>query len=244
MYGRRRSESFVNYRHYCDYYRGRDRFAAIHSAISQFDGIQIMPDMTIVIPHLRKSMNDAALQLNIARLFENTHHSFELVIDTESPRDPYKIWNDVAKIARGKIIVFSNSDVIMAKDWDVPFVKYMQDNAILTGYLVEPGNIGVADVNIHMDFGRNPYTFRPDEFENFAVLYGSNTPEVKEERGWYMPCAFLRDWFIWTNGFDTDRGGFPLPLDIWYWDKCRGNFGTKFIRVRSFSYHFQNLSSR
>ena len=202
-----------------------------------------MPDMTIVIPHLRKSMNDAALQLNIARLFENTHHSFELVIDTESPKDVYKIWNESANHARGEILIFSNSDVIMAKDWDVPFVKYMQDNAILTGYLVEPGNIGVADVNIHKDFGRGPYIFKDEEFEKFVVSYGATVPEVKEEHGWYMPCAFLRDWFNWTGGFDTTIG-FPNPNDILFWNRVTANFGTKLLRVRSFAYHFQNLSGR
>ena len=202
-----------------------------------------MTDMTIIIPHLRKSSNDSSLMLNIARLLENTHYSFELVIDTEAPKDPYKIWNEAAKVARGKILIFSNTDVIMAKGWDISFVDNIQDNAILTGYLVEPGNIGVASENIHRDFGKTPYTFRPQEFENFAVEHAKNIPEVKMERGWYMPCAFYRDWFNWTGGFDTTLG-FPNPNDILFWNKVTSQLGTKLLRVRSYAYHFQNLSSR
>jgi len=200
------------------------------------------PDISIIVPHLRKSMNDAGLQLNIARLLENTHYSFELVVSTEIC-DPYKIWNEASKVARSKILIFSNTDVIMAKGWDIPFVDNIQDNAILTGYLVEPGNIGVASENIHRDFGKTPYTFRPQEFEDFAAEHAKNVTEVKTERGWYMPCAVYRDWFNWTGGFDTTLG-FPNPNDILFWNKVTSNFGTKLLRVRSYAYHFQALSTR
>lgn len=202
-----------------------------------------MVELSIVIPHMRKEANNMSLSINIDMLMRNTYHPFELIIDTESPKDPYKIWNEVSTQARGKILVFTNSDVIFAKDWDVFMVKYMQDNAILTGYLIEPGNIGVASENIHRDFGKTPYTFRYNEFQSFCDMHAASVPECREERGWYMPCAFLKDWFVWTKGFDTELS-FPNPNDILFWNKMTMNYGTKLLRVRSYAYHFQNLSSR
>jgi len=200
-----------------------------------------MPDITIIIPHKSTVSNDKAMMLNISMLLKNTRNSLEIIIDTEVPKDPYKIWNEAAKIARSDILVFSNSDVLMAKDWDTWFFEHMQDNAILVGYLVEPGNIGVASENIHRDFGRTPDTFDRDAFEGFAEC--SKVPIIKEERGWYMPCAVWKEWFLSTGGFDTTLG-FPNPNDILFWNKCVKEYGTKLFRVRSFAYHFQAQSTR
>lgn len=202
-----------------------------------------MPDLTIVIPHKRTPANDFALRLNLQMLLENTSHSFELIVDTETPKDPYKIWNEASKQARGRILVFTNSDVLMAPSWDEMYIKHMEDNAILTGYLVEPGNVGVAAQNVALDFGRKPEDFHRQAFENWSFSQQWKVPEVRLERGWYMPCAFYRDWFNWTGGFDTTLG-FPNPNDILFWEKCLNNFHTKLLRVKSFAYHFQALSTR
>lgn len=201
------------------------------------------PRISIIIPHKRKATNDLALKLNVEMLLANTANNFELIVDTESPKDPYKIWNEAAKSARADILVFSNTDVLMAPDWDVSFINYMDDNSILTGYLVEAGNVGVASVNIHKDFGKTPSEFRRHDFEEYAIKQSKFTIPAKIERAWYMPCAFYKSWFLWTGGFDTTLG-FPNPNDILFWDKCRDSFNTKFVRVNSFAYHFQALSTR
>jgi hypothetical protein len=199
------------------------------------------PNISIIIPHKRTKLNNLALELNLRMLQDNTLHSYELIIDTESPKDPYKIWNECAKQARADILIFTNSDVLMAPMWDVLFVEHMKDNAIFTGYLVEPGNIGVAAVNLPYNFGRSPVDFNRNTFEAFANLY--KVQDIREERGWYMPCAFRRDWFLDTGGFDVTLG-FPNPNDIIFWERCIKDYGTKLYRTRSFAYHFQNLSSR
>jgi hypothetical protein len=175
-------------------------------------------------------------------LSENTTYSYELIIDNEVPKDPYKIWNERSKEAQADILVFTNSDVLMAPVWDLHFIRYMIDNAIFTGYLVEPGNVGVASENIHKDFGKTPETFNRRAFEEFTLR--NYVMDIQEQRGWYMPCAFRRDWFLGTGGFDTERGEFPLPLDIWFWEKCIKELGTRLYRVKSFAYHFQALSHR
>jgi len=203
----------------------------------------MIPALSIVIPHKKTPANDLAMRLNFQMLLENTINSFELIINDVVPGDPYVMWNEYAKVAKGRIVVFSNSDVLMAPNWDEFIVKHISENAILTGYLVEAGNIGVNPVNIYKSFGLTPDTFDRAAFEAWAQEYGSTVPEVQEQRAWYMPSAMYRDWFLWTGGFDVEKS-FPAPNDIKYFDKCRDDFGTKFVRVRSMAYHFQYLSGR
>ena len=206
-------------------------------------GDEKMPDITIIIPHKRTPLNDQALQLNLQMINENTRCSYELIIDTTEPANPYEIWNKTARMARAPVLVFSNSDVLLAPDWDVHLVDHLEDNSISVVYLVEPGTIGVAAENIKQDFGREPASFDREAFEKYVKVIGRKVPEIKEERGWYMPCAVYRDWFAWTGGFDLDEP-FPSPADIRFWNRCRDDYGTKFLRARSFAYHFQNLSAR
>lgn len=207
-----------------------------------FTGETAMPKLSIIIPHKRTPSNNMALFMNIETMVENTNNTFELLIDTEVPKDPYQIWNEMSQKARGDILIFTNSDVIMGPGWDEPFARHCQPNAIVTGYLVEPGNVGVASQNIHMNFGRTPGEFQISEFYQFVLNY-INPNDVKEERGWYMPCAMNREWFLSTGGFDTTLG-FPNPNDIIFWERCIKDYGTKLLRVRSYAYHFQALSTR
>jgi len=200
-----------------------------------------MPDISIIIPHKRTPENDYCLELNLRMLLQNTCCSYELIIDTEAPKDPYKIWNEASRSARADILVFTNSDVLMAPEWDLRFVEHVDYNTILTGYLVEPGNIGVADVNIHRDFGKHPGDFRRTDFEDFAAKH--QVPDYIFQRGWYMPCAMRKDFFLNAGGFDTTLG-FPNPNDIIFWEHCIKDYNTTLARVRSFAYHFQNLSGR
>lgn len=202
-----------------------------------------MPDMTIIIPHRPGQHNDDALSLNVEMLLDNTYHSFELIVDTEVPKDPYKVWNEAAKVARSDVLIFSNTDVLMAPEWDVSMLAYCRPNRITVGYLVEAGNVGVAEVNIQRNFGKVPEQFDRATFEKFAGSFSRKFPDILFERAWYMPCAMDREWFLSTGGFDTTLG-FPNPNDILFWNRCRDELGTEFVRVNSFAYHFQALSTR
>lgn len=197
---------------------------------------------TIIIPHKPTPINNKALALNIQMLADNSRLPFELIIDTTVPADPYKLWNYYSVRVDSETVVFSNSDVLMGPGWDWWMVGACQDNSIVTGYLVEPGNIGVADQNIYADFGKTPDTFRRQEFEDWVKR--QTKPEIIEQRGWYMPCAMRTDWFTTVSGkFNTDKP-FPNPNDIDFWEHCIKDYGTKLLRANSFAYHFQNLSNR
>jgi hypothetical protein len=204
-----------------------------------------MVDCTIIIPHKRTGMNDEALELNLKMLLRHTESSFELIIDSETPKDPYQLYNSAARRARSETLVFSNTDVLMGPGWDM-LIDQVHPNSIVTGYLIEAGNIGVAETNIHMDFGKTPTLFDKYAFEAYVrdkLRHVELGNAVKEERGWFMPCAMNRNWFNSVGGFPTELP-FPNPNDAIFWDNCIANLGTKLLRVPSFAYHFQNLSGR
>lgn len=203
----------------------------------------MLPKISVIIPHKPTSENDKSLRMNLQYLLEGSTVPLEVILDTTVPKDPYRIWNEAASQARADIIVFSNSDVIMAPGWDVFFAEHCAPNRILTGYLVEPGNIYPADVNIHMDFGKTPDEFNYIEFCKFVIEHSQHIPDVWSQRGWYMPCAMNRDWFLSTGGFDTTKP-FPHSNDIDFWEKCIKEYNTTLLRVRSYAYHFQALSTR
>ena len=205
-----------------------------------------MLNCSIIIPHKPTGMNDEALELNLKMLLRHTRLTYELIIDNECPKDPYKIWNEAARMARSDTLVFTNTDVLFGPEWDMLVDHQIYPNTIVTGYLVEPGNIGVATQNIHENFGKTPTLFDMHAFEDWVRHQLSNVEQgnaVKEERGWYMPCAMNKNWFNSIGGFSTELG-FPNPNDAIFWDRCIADFGTKLLRVPSYAYHFQNLSGR
>lgn len=198
---------------------------------------------TIIIPHRRRPSNDKALMLALQSVLDNSVYDHEIIVDLTYPKDPYRIWNETALNVQTPAIVFSNSDVVFAPEWDKHMIEQTLPNRIVTGYIVEPGNIGVAGVNITRDFGKHPDNFQRAEFEKFAKKHGAQKPAWKKERGWYMPCAMNRIWFLGTGGFPMEKP-FPEPNDIAFWERCKKEYGTDFIRVNSYSYHFQNQSAR
>lgn len=201
-----------------------------------------MIEFSVIIPHKRTRENDAALKLAMDSILR-CYSSCEILIDTQTPADPYTIWNEYARTAKGKVLIFTNSDVVFAPGWDVLFGRYAEVNTIVTGYLVEPGNIPVADVNIQENFGLTPSTFNVRDFSLYAIKQMERTPTVLTQRAWYMPCAINREWFLYTGGFDTTKP-FPHPNDTEYWDRCVKEYSTQLLRVNSWAYHFQNLSGR
>lgn len=193
--------------------------------------------LSICIAHKHTPENDKALAIALDCIVRNTLCDYELLIDTTTPAEPYHVYNALAKKASGEYVVFSNSDVFFAQRWDEPMLYAADKYTIVTGVLVECGAIGVNAENVERNFGMTPDTFQRDEFEAWAKGAGEWGGD-----GWYFPCLMPRQTFIQAGMFDTSRGGFPNPLDIWFWEKWRG-MGLKVKRVRSFAYHLQNYSN-
>jgi len=125
------------------------------------------PKISIIFPHLHTPINDKCLDLAIKAYKKNTHHTYEIIILDEKG-DPYALWNEHIDKCKSDITIFSNTDCIPAKNWDIPYVENYHPNKILTQVLVEPGAMGVAHENVHRNFGRCPLCFKSGQFEAFA----------------------------------------------------------------------------
>lgn len=200
----------------------------------------MIPELSILIPHKPGPSNDKALWLALDSIFQYTEMSYEIILNNVTPGDPYVFWNQAAWQAKGRTLIMTNSDVIFAPGWDV-MATYAVPNVIVTGYIVEPGNLGVAPVNLRGNYGKHPDQYDEAGFHWFIKQHKAE--EIKEERGWYMPCAMDKLWFRSTDMFPTEVA-FPNPNDILFWESCKDALGTKFMRARSYSYHFQNQSAR
>lgn len=203
------------------------------------------PDITIAFPHLREPKNDKALRIALDCIVDNTNLDYELMVEAVATRrDIYAVINDMARRAKSDWLVFSNSDVFFAPNWAEPLYQAREPDTIVTGLIAECGAIGVNDLNWKIDFGRNPQAFKRSAFEVWAAGEGGEfawQDKRRNARGWYFPCLIHRPTFLELGGFDTTRGQFPDPLDMWFWEKWI-EAGKGFKRVKSFCYHLQAYS--
>lgn len=204
----------------------------------------VSPLVSILLPHLRTPANDAALQIALSCIIDNTALDYELIIEAVSERrDIYPVLNAMAERALGEWVVFHNSDVFVSPGWLEPLYDSRDENAIVSPVMVECGAIGVAPVNLRKDFGMTPLTFRREAFEEW-VKSGGEMPGIPDgARRWYFPSLLNRQSFLDMGGFDSVRGQFPIdPVDIWFWDQWAAA-GKTFRHARSFVYHLQAWSS-
>lgn len=199
-----------------------------------------LPDLSLLIPHLRNPANDRALAVALTCIAENTSADYELIIQADTgTNEVYSLYNQMAAQARAEWIVFSNSDVFFAPGWAAPMLEAADRDTIVAGVLVECGAIGVNVQNHTRNFGMLPETFNRAAFEQWV----DQTPEMPHGAGWYMPSLHHRETFLSMGGFDTSMGRFPVDeLDTEYWKRWRAN-GRNVLRVASYAYHLQFYSS-
>jgi hypothetical protein len=197
-----------------------------------------MPVLSIIIPHKHEPRNDKALQIALSCIVANTRNDYELILDTTTPGDPYVLFNDMAKRATGEWVLFGNSDLFLAPNWDVELLKQADRDTMVSVTLVEPGAIGVHIENIHRNFGMTPETFQREAFEAFAT----SDPELPAGDGFYFYALRHRQTFLDRGGFDTSLGKFPIPVDIAYHERWLKD-GKRIVRGRGMAYHLQNYSN-
>lgn len=199
-----------------------------------------MVALSILIPHKHTPENDKALAIALACLAANTRADFELMIDAETPADPYVVLNSMAARARGEYLFFSNSDIFVGPGWDEDLLRRAAQDTIVNATLVEPGAIGVFVDNMTRDFGMTPDTFRRAEFEEWAARL--DLSDYPSGEGFVYYALINRTQFLGRGGFDTSRGSFPEPLDSYFWKDWKKS-GLRIERAYSLVYHLQNYSN-
>lgn len=197
-----------------------------------------MSRFSILLPHKKEANNDKALAIALSCIADNTRNQYELIIDSTTPADPYVVLNDMARRASGEYLFFSNSDLFMAKGWDIDLLEKASPDTIVNITLVEPGAIGVSDQNIWLSFGMTPDTFNRPAFEAWA----EDQRILPPGDGFEYYSLINRQVFLDRGGFDLSRGPFPEPLDTYFRERWL-NDGLKMCRAFSFGAHLQNWSN-
>lgn len=198
-----------------------------------------MTKLSILIPHKHEPENDKALAIALSCLATNTRNDFEILVDSETPADPYVVLNRMAWMAHGEYLFFSNSDIFVSQGWDVDLLAKAAPDVMVTTTLVEPGAIGIFPGNMQRQFGMTPESFRRDEFEAWAANPDGALPDGE---GFYYYALIHRETFLKRGTFDTTRGTFPTPLDIYFWNDWKAD-GLTIVRAHSLVYHLQNYSN-
>lgn len=187
--------------------------------------------LSIVVPYLS---NSQCIDLFKQLIKENTSADYELVEIVDNT-DVYEAWNEGVRRSTRDVVILINDDMFIPKNWDIPYVKYAKGKTLVTGYVVEPGVIPVSDLNICKDFGKNPNTYRKDDFQKWSEEMNKCTPEVINGKGWYMPMAIERKYFIeYPNEIK-----YPHPNDVILIDQIMPSMGYNFLKVNSYCYHLQ-----
>jgi glycosyltransferase involved in cell wall biosynthesis len=122
----------------------------------------------------------------------------------------YRAWNHAARIARGDLILFINSDMAFSPGWlDHLFDKLNGKNCVASR-LVESGKLPSGPTAISRDFGRTIEQFRQGAFLNYA-----DQVAIAETNngGLYMPLLIRRDDFMAVGGYP--EGNIVPGSDIW-----------------------------
>lgn len=198
-----------------------------------------MTKLSVLIPHKHEPENDKALAIALSCLASNTINDFELLVDTKTPADPYVVLNDLASRAGGEYLFFSNSDIFVSPGWDVQLLAKATPTTMVTATLVEPGAIGIYPGNMQRQFGMTPDTFKRAEFEAWTAAPDGALPDGM---GFYYYALIHRETFLLRGAFDTRKGTFPTPLDIYFWNDWLAD-GLSIVRSAALVYHLQNYSN-
>lgn len=195
--------------------------------------------ISIVFPHALNKENDKVLDLKLKMFEENTNCPYEILYlaNQKRPELVYKGWDWLIRNAKYDLVLWDNSDIVYSPGWDENVIKYADRGDWIGLELVECGQIGVHQNNIHKDFGITAETFRREEFEQWVKEFTEKRLPFRKGFCWYSPSVFKKNWYIAMGGFDLEHI-FPHPIDSMFREKAE-SLGQKFIVVNSVAYHFQ-----
>lgn len=195
--------------------------------------------LSILLPHLRNPGNDQALHLALEMLQANTDSEYVLCMDTTTSAPLLPRMNRLVKDAPTECCVITSSDIFLAPHWDTLMLEAYAPEVFVTGVVVEPGVLGVHEMNYGYNFGSTPGTFKRDRFETFAA---TEVPTLKGD-GWVVPYMFHRDRWLSLGGLNNEAGDLmDVPADEVYFREWKAA-GNRIVRTKSCAYHLQRWSS-
>ncbi len=110
----------------------------------------------------------------------------------------YRAYNFAVGKARGDFLVFLNSDMALTPGWFDSLWKAYQGGNCLTSRLVESGKLRSGQYGVERDFGRDCFSYREEEFQNYARDLA--LPEIREG-GLFMPLLIRKEHFEQVGGY-------------------------------------------
>ena len=121
----------------------------------------------------------------------------------------YRAWNTAAKMAKGKYVVFINSDMAFSPNWLDNLLDKIDDNKCITSRLVERGILRSGTYGIEINFGNNPSDYRENDFTNYVNTIKDNK---LHNSGLYMPMLIKKQNLEDVNFFP--EGNVKVGSDI------------------------------
>jgi hypothetical protein len=124
--------------------------------------------------------------------FENSTPDDEWYIN-----NVYRGWNYGAKYAKGKNLIFINSDMAFSPDWLVNLVKNHSNNAV-SSRLVESGRLASGLYGVEKNFGYDVSSYNEKLFTLYAKKISK--PTIRPS-GLFMPLLISKSDFLSVGGY-------------------------------------------
>ena len=196
--------------------------------------------ISIVMPHAINEENDRVLSLNQKMLRENTRGEYEILYigNMKRPDLVYKGWNALFDMAKYELVLWSNTDLLLAPNWDVPIHNLAEIYDWISLRVVECGAIPSFDTMISKNFGWTANTFDRNGFESFVKTDTETRNQHEPGWVWFCPSILKKSKFNQIGKFG-EYPPFPHPQDINLKERAEAN-GWKFgISNHSYAYHLQ-----
>lgn len=110
----------------------------------------------------------------------------------------YRAYNYGASMAKGKYVLFVNSDMAYAPGFLYQIVSRAAEKKYLVAKLIESGRLKPAPIAIKKNFGKKISSFRRKKFYRFAKTIAS---DLDQSGGLFMPCLLSRKVFLELGGY-------------------------------------------